>query len=59
MKIDKKIAKGKVAVISKNGKAFFVKEAKNKGLLIEGDESWTVEEKYKNKLTAEEKKKLK
>ena len=54
-----KIKKGKVAVISKNGKLLAVKEAVKGNLKIEGDETVLVTEKTKSKLTAEEKGKLK
>lgn len=59
MKTDKLIKKGKIAVISKNGKIIFAKDAKNKGLRIECNSDFVVEEKAKEKLTVEENKKLK
>ena len=55
MKSDKKIAKGKFAVIKKNGKVLFTKKA-DKGLRIERDDSlFEVTEKTESKLTKEEK----
>lgn len=55
MKQNKKIAKGKFAVIKKNGKVLFTKKAE-KGLRIEGNDSlFEVEEKTESKLTKAEK----
>ena len=59
MKSDKKIAKGKFAVIKKNGKILFAKKA-DKGLRIECDSRFfEVTEKTESKLTKEEKEAMK
>jgi len=59
MKTDKKIAKGKVAVIKKNGTVIMSKRA-DKGLRIEyNSEQFEVTEKAESKLTSDEKSKLK
>ena len=53
-----KIKKGYVAVIEKNGKLIAVKDAKN-AILVEAQDDVIVTEKTKNKLTDDEKLKLK
>jgi hypothetical protein len=57
VKIKQSIAKGKNAVVSKNGKIIFAKKA-TKALLIEGADNYTIEEKTSAKLTENDKKKL-
>lgn len=59
MKSEKKIAKGKFAVVKKKGNVLFTKKA-DKGLRIECDVSlFDVNEKTESKLTKEEKEKMK
>jgi len=54
----KPIAKGKYAVLKKNGNIILAKKA-DKGLLIELPDNFEVTEKTENKLTKGEKEKLK